>query len=260
MRDPKQPGDELCLYLLCRMYRKHTLVHLKHHWWSTIQHTLPGDLNKILDQCHLELVFVWEWVFGEVKQIWKPLSTHVPSPKPLGIMDQSMTMKNTEANRDQPAVSTSTVQMKTPVVITENVSATKPFQMKECNVCIERLTTTTLTSAVVTNRNLSYNMCTRRPKAETPHRTSDRPCAIIDYSKFMSGNDEDTSPPCKRCTVDLKRMPSSSRIASQNYHTKTSTTPQPIRRKESSTITKPASSEETKVVIEALLSLGNDMR
>ena len=54
-------------------------------------------------------------------------------------------------------------------------------------------------------------------------------------------------------------MPSSSRIASQNYHTKPSTTPRPIRRKESSTITIPASSEETKVAIEALLSLGNDV-
>ena len=58
MRDPKQADDELCLYLLCRMYRKHALVHLKHHWWSTIQHSLPGDLNEILDQCHLEFVFV----------------------------------------------------------------------------------------------------------------------------------------------------------------------------------------------------------
>ena len=169
MHDPKQAGDELCLYLLCRMYLKHALVHLKHHWWSTIQHSLPGDLNEILDQCHLQLVFVREWVFGEVKQIQKPLSTHVPSPKPLGIMDQSMTTKNTEANLDQPAASTTTVQTKTPVVITENVSATKPFQTKECNVCIERLPTTTSTSAVATNSNLSYNMCTRPPKAETPH-------------------------------------------------------------------------------------------
>ena len=259
MPDPKQAGDELCLYLLCRMYHKHALIHLKHHWWSTIQHSLPGDLNEILDQCHLELVFVWEWVFGEVKQIWKPLSTRVPSPKPLGIMDQSMTTKNTQANLDQPAASTTTVQTKTPVVITENVSATKPFQTKECNVCIERLPTTTFTSAVATNSNLSYNMRTRPPKAETPHQTSDWPHAIVDYSKFMSGNDDTSPPPCKRRTVDLKWTPSSSRIASQNYHTKPSTTPQPIRRKESSTITKPASSEETKVVIEALLSLGNDV-
>ena len=195
MRDPKQASDELCLYLLCRMYGKHALIHLKHHWWSTIQHSLPGDLNKILDQCHLELVFVREWVFGEVKQIRKPLSTCVPSSKPLGIMDQAMTTESTEATVDQPAVSTTTAQTETPVVITENVSATKPFQTKECNVCIERLPTTTSTSAVTTNRNLSYNMRTRPPKAETPHRTSDRLHAIVDYSKFMSENDDDTSPP-----------------------------------------------------------------
>ena len=195
MRNPKQPGDELCLYLVCRMYRKHTLIHLKHHWWSAIQHTLPGDLNEILDQCHLELVFVREWVFGEVKQIRKPLSTHVPSPKPLGIMDPSMTIKNTEVNLDQPAASMTTVQTKTPVVITENASAINSFLTKECNVCIERLPTMTSTSAVVTNSNMSYNMCTRPPKAETSHRTSDRPRAIVDYSKFISGNDDDTSPP-----------------------------------------------------------------
>ena len=131
-------------------------------------------------------------MFGEVKQIRKPLSTHVPSPKPLGIMDQSMTTKNTEANLDQHAASTTTIQMKTLVVITENVSATKPFQMKECNVCIERLPTTTSTSAVATKLVIQHAYQT--PKAETPHRTSDRPHAIVAYSKFMSGNDDDTSP------------------------------------------------------------------
>ena len=76
----------------------------------------------------------------------------------------------------------------------------------------------------------------------------------------MSGNENDTSPPPrKKRIVDLKQTPSSARIASQNYHTKPPTTPRPIRRKEPSTITKPASSEETKIAIDALLSLGNDV-
>ena len=260
MRNPKQPGDELCLYLLCRMYRKHALIHLKHHWWSTIQHPLPGDLNEILEQCHLELVFIREWVFGEVKQIRKLLSTCASSPKPLGIMDQSMNMKISEANLEHPVVSTTSVQVKTPVVITENASVSKPYETKECNVCIERLPVTMSTSASATNSCLAYNMRTRPPKAETPHRTSNRPCTIVDYSKFMTGTEDDTSPPPqKKCTVDLKRTPSSSRIASQNFHTKPSTAPQLIRRKEPSTIMKAASSKETKVAIEALLSLGNDV-
>ena len=177
------------------MYHKHTLVHLKHHWWSTIQHALPGDLNEILEQCHLELVFVHEWVFGEVKQIRKPLSTQVPSPKPLGIMDSSMTVKNTDGTLDQPTVSTTTVQTKTPAVITENASVINPLPMKECNVCSERLPTMMAVPSVSTKSNMSYNMHTRPPKAETSHRTSDHPRAIIDYSQFVSGNEDDTSPP-----------------------------------------------------------------
>ena len=105
VRNPKQPGDELCLYLLCRMYRKHVLVHLKHYWWCTIQHKLPGDLHEILDQCHLELVFVREWVFGEVKQIRKPLVPCMPKTKPLDTPDTL----SIEENQPQHEVSTSTL-------------------------------------------------------------------------------------------------------------------------------------------------------
>ena len=170
-----------------------------------------------------------------------------------------MTVKNTDETPDQPAVSMTTAQMKTPAVITENVSVIDSLPMKECNVRIERLPTTMAVPAVVTNSNMSYNMCTRPPKAETLHWTSDHPHAIIDNSQFMSGNEEDTSLPHKKHTVDLKQTPSSSRIVSQNYHTKPSTTPRLVRRKESSAITKPASSEETKIAIDVLLSLGSDI-
>ena len=87
-------------------------------------------------------------------------------------MDQPMTMKNTEADPDQPITSTTSVQTKTSEVITENMSANKLLQTKGCNVCIERLPTMTSTSAAASINNLSYNMHTRPPKAETPHRTS----------------------------------------------------------------------------------------
>ena len=129
----------------------------------------------------------------------------MPSPKPLGIMDQSMNTKISEVNLEQPIASTTSVQVKTPVVITENASVSKPYQTKECNVCIERLPATTSTSAAATNNSLSYNMRTRPPKVETPHRTSNRPRTIVDYSKFMTGTEDDTSPPPhKKRTVDLK--------------------------------------------------------
>ena len=253
VRNPKQPGDELCLYLLCRMYCKHALVHLKHHWWCTIQHTLPGDLKEILEQCHLELVFVREWVFGEVKQIRKPLIPRVPKPKPLDTPDTPII----EGNQSQQEVTTTTTHSETWAVIT--VNATTNVTTKECNVHLVKLQTRTPVSATVTNTNMAYNMRTRPSKPETCHRTSDRLRRKIDYSKFMVGNEDDTSPPAKSALWYLKRKPTSSRIASQNYYTKPSSAPRPVRRPQSVTTTKPASSEEMRIAIDALLSLGNDV-
>ena len=144
-------------------------------------------------------MFIREWVFGEVKQIRKPLTTRAPNPnpKPLGIMDP------TEPTETLAAPQTKT---KTPaaITITENVSVTYSIQMKECTVSIEKLFATKSALTVVTSSNLSYNMRTRPPKAETSHRTSNQPLAVVDYSKFMSENDDDTSPPHKAPTVDLK--------------------------------------------------------
>ena len=142
-------------------------------------------------------MFIREWVFVEVKQIQKPLSTCVPSPKPLGIMDQTMNTNTGEGNLEQPTASTRIVKVKSPVVITENASVSNPDQMKECNVCIERLPAMTSTPTFATNNSLSYNMHTRPPKVEIPHRTSTRPHAIVDYSKFMTGTEDDTSPPVR---------------------------------------------------------------
>ena len=82
-------------------------------------------------------MFIREWVFGEVKQIRKPLSTRAPSPKPLGIMDQVMNMNTGEENLEQSTADTGIVKVKSPIVITENESVSDPDRMRECNVCME---------------------------------------------------------------------------------------------------------------------------
>ena len=145
------------------------------------------------------------------------------------------------------------------VVITENASTTTTATQKECKVRLEKLQSKTSSFTTAASTNVAYNMRTRPPKSATSHRTSDRPRPKVDYSRFMVGDEDDTSPPRKQHTVDLKRKPSNSRIASQNYSTKPPTTPRPVRKLQTATITKPASSEETKIAIDALLSLGNDI-
>ena len=79
-------------------------------------------------------------------------------------MDLSMTVKHTDETLDQPTVSTTTAQMKTLAVITENVSVINSLPTKECNVHIERLPTMMAIPTVVTNSNMSYNMHTKPPR------------------------------------------------------------------------------------------------
>ena len=85
----------------------------------------------------------------------------MPSPKPLGIMDSSMTAKNTDEIPDQSTVTMSIAQTKILAVITENASVMNSFSTKDCNVRIERLPTMMAVPVVVTNSNtMSYNMRT----------------------------------------------------------------------------------------------------
>ena len=195
---PKCPGDEPCLNLLCRMYHKHALVHLKHHWWSTIQHPLPGDLDEILSKCHMEFVFGREWVFGEVKVIWKPISAYAASPKPLGIMDSAMTTDNNKAELTSSMSHATSKRPVTENVITENVLAKQQSLIKSCVISIEPLK---VSNSVIldtwSNNGNGYNMCNIPPKPQLAHQTSECNRAVIDYSKFMTGEEDDSSPPRK---------------------------------------------------------------
>ena len=59
--------------------------------------------------------------------------------------------------------------------------------------------------------------------------------------------------------MNLMRTPSILRIAAENFHTKPLNTTQTVRYINKLTTTTPASSEETKIAIDALLSLGSDL-
>ena len=173
-------------------------------------------------------MFVHEWVFGEIKVIHKPISSHAPSPKLLGVMDSTMTVETPAKDTTQSATTATkleTEKITSLPVITENEHASKTMVTKKCNVRIERLLVQLQKCSMDMVNTNSYNMRTRPAQEPVTHRTSDQPSTIIDYSQFMTWNEEDTSPPHKKCTVNLLCTPSSSCIAAQNYHTKPTTTP-----------------------------------
>ena len=72
MRDTLTHGDDITLYLLCRMYDKHVYVHTACYGWSTLPMKVNEDLDKLLPKCDMELVLLDRWSFGEIHKIRKP--------------------------------------------------------------------------------------------------------------------------------------------------------------------------------------------
>ena len=72
MADEHTPGDELALYVLARMYRRHVYVYTKMFWWTTLLYSLPVTEQELRSQCEVVLVYVKDGVYGELDRIRSP--------------------------------------------------------------------------------------------------------------------------------------------------------------------------------------------
>ena len=72
MADVHTPGDELTLYVLARMYRRHAYVYTQMFWWTTLLYTLPITEQELVSQCEIILVYVKDGIFGELDKIRSP--------------------------------------------------------------------------------------------------------------------------------------------------------------------------------------------
>ena len=128
MRKDDTPGDDMCLYLLARMYNKHIYIHNKQFYWCTAVHKITSEMDlELINDCDVELVFVHSWVFGEVKKVRIPkgiIPTSTSSSKPDG-SDTGITA-NTSDEKE--------------IDITENSCVTQEQETKDCRVSLLRLT------------------------------------------------------------------------------------------------------------------------
>ena len=69
MADECTPGDELSLYILACMYRRHAYVFTQMFCWTTLLYTLPVSEKELMAQCDVVLVYIWDGVFGELEPI-----------------------------------------------------------------------------------------------------------------------------------------------------------------------------------------------
>ena len=75
MADVHTPGDELTLYVLSRMYRRHAYVYTQMFWWTTLLYNLPVTEQELVSQCEIVLVYVKDGIFGELDKIRSPAPT-----------------------------------------------------------------------------------------------------------------------------------------------------------------------------------------
>ena len=82
MQDERNPGDEIAIYILAKMYRCHIFVYTKMFWWTTLLYTPLVKESDLIGKCDLKLVYIKPGVFGKLKLIWPPIKLDsVPSAK-----------------------------------------------------------------------------------------------------------------------------------------------------------------------------------
>ena len=281
-------GDDMALYLLCRMYNKHAYVHTARYGWSTLPFKTETPFMEIVVKCDIELVLLHCWSFGEVLKIRrlmlpnksnnnKTIPENNKANEKVGKLDDNTQVipRNTDPHSVIPVNAT-------------DIGANN--KLRCCTVNVERLSKHTGTnvkeqtsksadqSASAIKSGYSMRVC-QTPKKVT-HRTSGRKRPVVDYSQYDTSTDP-PSPPKWHRRVDLKRRPSKIHIAAEKYKTKPLGGPRPVRRKDthpppastsnpvmmtdnakpcaSGTITVAATAEETRTAIDALLTLGTDL-
>ena len=194
MRKDETPGDDVCLYLLARMYNKHVYVHDKHFYWCTAVHKITCEMDlELINDCEVELVFVHSWVFGEVKRVRTPKGI-----KPITSMLES---KPKRSGTEITATATTNDGKKT-----GDINATQEQEPKDCSVSLTRLTGLEATDSV--------------PKLQRTSniRRTGRKRTVTDYSKLFNYEDNDDigsnlppSPAKRKRLTNLLRKPSRNR-------------------------------------------------
>ena len=184
-------GDDMALYLLCRMYNKYAYVHTDRYGWSTLPFKTETPFIEIAAKCDIELVLLHCWSFGEVLKIRRPM---LPS-KP----DEKVTPSEINKAKDkvrQSIDSTLVIPQNTDpqLVIPVNVADNdEQNTLRWCTVnikCLSEHTSTTVkdqtsstTDPNVSSNKAGYSMRACQIPKKVTHRTSGCKRLAVDYSQ-----------------------------------------------------------------------------
>ena len=186
IRDERNPGDEISIYILACMYRRHVFIYTKDWWWTTVMFVMPIDEKDVIVKCDLVLVYISPGIYGEVKGIRAPALSETPSIKAHNTSSDTVKSVDTTEGHNKSLEFVTKPVMSGP----SKVAATQRIRQSRAK--------------------------NSAPTTSKPRR-SPRKCKVMSYKDFVSGlegMDNQTSPKKKRPKVGLKQ-PSRARIASQ---------------------------------------------
>ena len=161
MADVHTPGDELTLYVLSRMYRRHAYVYTQMFWWTTLLYNLPVTEQELVSQCEIVLVYVKDGIFGELDKIRSPAPT---SAQRVAIQGQPEATSPLDADMrlDEP--------IPTNKPKTNNPGITGSTSTERINNHLEIVTTKSVGSpneVVDVSTNPSCTLAAEKPKTDT---------------------------------------------------------------------------------------------
>ena len=188
IRDERNPGDEIAIYILANMYRRHVFIYTKEWWWTTVMFVMPIDEKDVIVKCDLVLVYIKPGIYGEVKEIRAPtIQDSVSKGARNTSTDTTMNMDSTEGH----SKSLEFTVMRVPSGPSKTAASRRIRQPANKSIA---------------------------PTSVVPRR-SPRKRKVMNYKEFVSGlKDEDhpdlTKPKRKRTRGNLKQ-PSRTRVSAQ---------------------------------------------
>ena len=246
MQKATTEGDDIALYILARMYNKHVFVHDSRYGWSTLPYRIEDNYNDIVCKCDLELVYLKNWVFGEVKKIRTPIvksdADGKITEKPKEILDV-IPSNVTDAN-----------------VITHNVPRKSDRALRKRPAAIPKKTTERKSTRK--RKNIDYSKLDALTEVPLPPRKRRKQNLLRKPSKTVLEAHKKRKMMSPLSTRKMVTMTKKTQVHVSGTEAKASTSTSTATEAEPPTIgtlTIDASQEETKTVIAVLLSLGKDI-
>ena len=201
MNHKRNPGDELALFLLCKLFNRHAVVITKEGLWSTLCNTANEDELAICAKCNICLILVSKGTtgFSEVIHVMptKTLSKHKRQQKSMDVsVQQAVTQESQGKNND-------------------GVMPNGRPKHKRVTASISKLN-------ILPESGKTHN--TRDSNGtRTRHTSRQLRCTYkdINYKDMDVKSEDDESPPCKRepSIAERLRVPSFPRRRSQGIIT-----------------------------------------